>query len=193
MWSISTDWLLDVGLRRQLRIQLADVQVQGARIGYAQTLWSVRNQLRAALLSLLINEQRSALLNQAITQQTQLQAKLQQRIKLGEAASTEVLTTNLELGRLRTTLTEVNAQYATAQAQLARLLAVPTSALQLKSFSWTELLQVVGIDVTQLQQWREQALLARGDLEQAVLAYHVCRRSEQVPRCSHTVIECPVR
>lgn len=171
LWSISTDWLLDVGLRRSLRTQLADVQVRTARIEYAEALWSARSQLRSALLALLINEQRSRLLNQALSQQSQLVIKQQQRVKLGESSASEVLNANLELARLRTGVTEADAQHDTALAQLARLLGMPEAAIRSQQFAWNELFQVADINDAEMEPWREQALLTRGDLEKAILAY----------------------
>jgi cobalt-zinc-cadmium efflux system outer membrane protein len=171
LWSLSVDWLLDVGLRRQLRTQLADVNLRTARLTYAERLWSVRSQLRKALLSLLVNDQRVTLLETAVAAQSRLQSHQQQRVTLGEASSSELLSSNLELARLRTSLTESAAQRANAMAQMASLLTVPASTLLAQRFDWPELLQVTAVDESQLAHWRDQALLARSDLEQSVLAY----------------------
>ncbi|MGN6280913.1 TolC family protein, partial [Frateuria sp.] len=61
LWGLSTDFLLDGGLRRRLRVQLADQGVRAARLDYAGKLWSVRSAVRDALEQQLIARRQAAL------------------------------------------------------------------------------------------------------------------------------------
>jgi outer membrane protein TolC len=171
LWSITTDWLLDAGLRRQLRTQLADNAVRAARLDYAEALWMVRSELRAALLSYLSGEQRSQLLTNAVTDQERLLGLQRQRVTQGEAAAAEALQVELELTRARSTLVDNNRQQSAALAQLAQAAGVSISALQQQRFIWDDLIRIPALDEAALLKQRDAALLSRTDLERAVLDY----------------------
>ncbi|MGD9842477.1 MAG: TolC family protein [Steroidobacteraceae bacterium] len=171
LWSISTDWLLDAGLRRQLRIRLADTQLQAVRVDYAEAVWAVRSELRTALLNYLLGTERSKVLSTSIVNQEQLLNLQRQRIAQGEATASEALQVELELTRTRSSLAENSRMQAVALAQLAQALGMPIVALQSQSFTWDELLRVTALDAEQLQQLRNSALLSRADLQRAVIGY----------------------
>lgn len=171
LWSLTTDWLVDAGLRRQLRIQLADTQVRAVRLDYAEALWSVRSELRRALLSYLLSAQRGVLLTDAVTDQERLVNLQRQRVRLGEAAATDALQVELDLAHARSALATNTRAYAVAQAQLAAALGLPLSSLQQQRFTWDDLIHVTPLDEAQLSKLRDSALLARTDLERAVLDY----------------------
>jgi outer membrane protein TolC len=171
LWSVTTDWLLDAGLRRQLRTQLADTGVLAARLDYAEALWSVRSELRVTLLSYLTGEQRSQWLSSAVTDQEHLLALQRQRVTQGEAAAVEALQIELELTRARSSLADNTRQQAAALAQLAQALGVSISALQQQRFIWDDLIHIPALDESVLLKQRDAALLSRTDLERAVLDY----------------------
>lgn len=171
LWSVTTDWLLDAGLRRQLRTKLADNAVRTARLDYAEALWLVRSELRAALLSYLSGEQRIQLLSGAVTDQERLLGLQRQRVTQGEAAAAEALQVELELIRARSSLAENNRQQSAALAQLAQALGVSISALQQQRLTWDDLIRIPALDEAALLKQRDAALLSRTDLERAVLDY----------------------
>lgn len=171
LWSISTDWLLDVGVRRRLRERLADTQLRAARIDYAEALWSVRTELRSALLGYLISEQRRGILARAVADQEQLLTLQRQRVSAGEAATGEALQVELELARARSNLAENARLQAIALTQIAQSLGLPLNVVHRQSFNWDELIHVTVLDDAQLNSQRDAALLSRADLERAVLDY----------------------
>ena len=171
LWSISTDWLLDMGLRRQLRMQSADTNIQAVRLEYAESLWSVRVELRTALLSYLMNSRRKQVLQEIQTYQEQLLQLHRQRITQGEGTAREALQVESELAHTRSTMADTARLASQAHAQLASALGVPVSALQSQGFIWDDLLQITAVNEQQLVQLREKALLSRVDLERAVLDY----------------------
>jgi outer membrane protein TolC len=67
LWGLSTDFLLDGGLRRRLRVQLADPGVRGARLDYAEKVWSVRRALRDALAQTLLARRQQDLATRTVT------------------------------------------------------------------------------------------------------------------------------
>lgn len=171
LWSLSTDWLLDTGLRRQLRTGLADLSVRAARLDYAEMLWSVRSELRTALLSYLLSAQRHAVLTEMVSDQQRLRDLQRQRLTHGAAGAAEVLQVDLELARARSSLADNLQLLATARSGIAHTLGMPLSALQQQDFIWDELIHVVALDDDDLLRRRETALLSRADLEHALLAY----------------------
>jgi len=171
LWSISTDWLLDVGLRRRIREQLADTQLQAARVDYAEALWTVRNELRSALLNYLLNDQRRVVLTRAVADQERLLALQKQRISLGEAATGEASLVELELARARSNMMDNTRSQAAALTQIAQSIGVPLDAVRHLSFNWDDLMHVTEVDDVRLDNLRDAALLSRADLERAVLDY----------------------
>jgi outer membrane protein TolC len=171
LWSLTTDWLLDAGLRRQLRVKLADTHLRAARFDYAEAVWTVRSELRAALLSYLLSRQRQQVLNETVASQERLLSLLQQRVKHGEAAASDALPVQLELARARAAVSDNTAKQSQALSQLAQTLGMPVSSLSAQQFSWSDLIHVTSVDDVQLNKLREQALLSRADLERAVLDY----------------------
>ena len=175
LWSVSTDWLLDVGLRRQLRIKTADANVQAVRLDYAEALWVVRSELRTSLLNYLISARRIQLLTEAQTHQERLLQMQRQRVMQGESSQSDALQIELELARTQGNLADATRIKSQAQAQIATALGMPLSALESQSFVWDDLLQVTSLDEQNLTHLRDKALLSRTDLERALIDY---QRSE---------------
>lgn len=179
LWSVSTDWLLDAGLRRQLRMQSADISVQSARLDYAEALWTLRADLRAALLSYLVSVQRGQVLNGMQTYQMQWLEMQRQRIAQGEGMASDLVQVELELARTHSALAELGHVTMQAQARIGDALGVPVMALQSQSFVWEDLLQVTILNDEQLRQLSDKAFLSRGDLERAVFEYQRCELTLQ--------------
>jgi outer membrane protein TolC len=171
LWSVSTDWLLDVGLRRRMRGELADTQLRAARADYAEALWTTRSELRAALLSYLINEQRRAVAIRAVADQERLLALQRQRVAVGEAARGEASLVELELARARSSLADNSRVQATALLQIAQSLGVSVAVVKQQAFNWDDVLHIIAVDDAQLNDLREAALLSRADLERAMFDY----------------------
>jgi outer membrane protein, heavy metal efflux system len=171
LWSVTLDWLWDAGARRYDRVSLANVQLQSARLGYAEALWQLRSELRGAELSWLMALQRQRMLDELVATQQRLLALLQQQRQLGALSELDLLPVQQELARWQAQQTQNRTKYQTAHSQLANLLGVPQSALADKVVEWNDVTQIAKVDKSELTKWREQALLSRSDLEQAVLDY----------------------
>jgi outer membrane protein TolC len=171
LWSISTDFLLDAVLRKKLRTQLAEASVRAVRLDYAESIWTVRRELRAALVTAVLTEQRVTLLMQSVQQNQQLARMIQRRIDSGEASGKERLQLALELTRSQSALANAERDRNDARALVAAKIGVPVSALTGRQLALVELDLPASFDEQKIQTLRQQALLSRGDLERAVADY----------------------
>jgi outer membrane protein TolC len=171
LYSVSTSVLLDSILARKVRVRLAQASVRAARLDYAESIWSVRRDLRASLVSMLIAERRVALLKNVAEANGQLVRMISDRVREGEASPAERLQAQLELIRARTALTDAHQKLRDASAKLAASIGVPIEALAGQPFALAELDHPEGIDESGIDTLRASAALARTDLERAIVDY----------------------
>jgi outer membrane protein, heavy metal efflux system len=171
LWGASLGFLLDTQLQRQFRTQLAQNAVRGARLSYAEDIWSLRRDLRAALLSAVVAEQRIALLTAAERDRSDLAQLMARRVEAGAAGAPDRLQASLELARTRTAVADAERQLAEARAQVARLVGLSVPALEGRSLRWDALGSPPQPDAARIADLRDRALLSRPDLERAVGAY----------------------
>lgn len=171
LWGVSTDLLLDTALRRRLRTQLADAGVRGARLDYAEAVWTVDQSLRRALADLLLARREKLLTQQTVATAGELQEGMQQRHALGESGPAGALQAAQSLARARGDAAAAAQREADALARLARAVGVPTSALAGVPLCWEAFDQPRAPDPPRLQPLVERALLSRPDLERALVAY----------------------
>jgi outer membrane protein TolC len=171
LWGASLGFLIDTALRRELRTQLAETAVRGARLDYAEAIWSLRRDLRAALLGAVLAERRIALLAVAEQDRSDLVRLVSRRVEAGAAPAPDRLQASVELARTRTALADARRQLVQARAQVAHVIGLPVAALEGRSLRWDELEAPPLPDAPQIAGLRERALLSRPDLERAVGAY----------------------
>jgi outer membrane protein TolC len=173
LWSVGTSFLLDAGLVRRLRISLADAGVRAARLDYVDGLWTLRHELRAALLTALLGAQRVGLLDDTIAGRERLLRLTQARVAAGEAAQSDRLQAELELSRARSARDDAERTRRDALAKLASLVGVPVSAFNHVSLQWSDLSAPQAPAAERLSRLSDAALLSRTDLERAVVDYDV--------------------
>jgi len=171
LWGVSTNWLIDTAVRRRLRADLADAGVRGARLDYAEKVWEVRRTLRTALADVLLGEQQRALADDAVAKATALQAAQERRRALGEAMPADVLQVALVLAQARDAAATAAQRVADARARLARVVGVPTQALENLPLAWDNLESPPEPSAATLDELATQARLARPDLERALVDY----------------------
>jgi outer membrane protein TolC len=171
LWSISTDFLLDAVLQRNLRDELAQTQVRGARLDYAEAIWAVRKEVRTSLLAAVLAEKREAVLAAAEQDREQLAQMIRRRHAVGEASATEQLQVELEASRSRAARIGAHRDATAARAQLANAVGLPVAALDGVRLQWTDLQLPVLPSDARLDELRQQALLSRSDLERAIADY----------------------
>ncbi|NUR22012.1 TolC family protein, partial [Frateuria sp.] len=171
LWGLSTDFLLDGGLRRRLRVQLADQGVRGARLDYAESLWKVRSAVRDALAQQRIAQRRQQLATRTVAAAEALEQATRQRVTLGEDEPQVALQAAQTLAQARGEQAAAAQQAASAQADLARAIGVPTVALHGLDHRWDDFDQPVAPSPAHLDALADHALLARADLERALVDY----------------------
>jgi outer membrane protein TolC len=171
LWGASTAFLWDSALRRRLRTELAQTGVRAARLDYAEALWGVRRDLRAALLTAVIAERRLALLAGAERDRAELAGLVERRVTAGESAASERLQGELELARTREAAAEAARALDEARARLAVVVGVPVRALEGQTLRFDSLETPEPANEPQLAELRERALLSRADLERAIGDY----------------------
>jgi outer membrane protein TolC len=171
LWGLSTDFLLDGGLRRRLREQRADQGVRGARLDYAQSLWKVRSAVRDALEQQHIARRRQRLAARTVAVAAALEQSARQRVALGEDEPQVALQAVQTLAQARTDQATAAQQAASAQADLARAIGVPVAALQGLDLRWDGFDEPTAPSPARLHTLADHALLARADLERALVDY----------------------
>src|SRR5690242_15916769 len=104
LWGLATSFLTDTFVSRGLRIDLAAANTRAARSEFEETLWSVRKDVRSALLALQDDSRRVALLEADVTVREQLVRLAYARVQAGASARSEALQLQLELSRSRAAL-----------------------------------------------------------------------------------------
>jgi len=171
LWGLSTDFLLDGGLRRRLRLQLADQGVRGARLDYAGKLWSVRSAVRDALEQQWIARRQERSAARTVAASIALEQAARQRVTLGEDAPEVALQAVQTLAQARSDEAAASQRVASAQARLARAIGVPVAALQGMKLRRDDFERPVLPSPARLDALADRALLARSDLERALVDY----------------------
>ena len=171
LWAASTGFLIDTALRRRLRTELAQSGVRAARADYAETLWGVRHELRAARLAALMSERRLSVLTDEERDRAELATSIERRVSVGESSSGERLQNQIELARTRSAAAEAARQRGAARAQLAGVIGVPLPGLEGEQLRFEDLAAPAPLEERSITELRERALLSRPDLERAINDY----------------------
>jgi outer membrane protein, heavy metal efflux system len=172
-------WLAGVGFslpietagKRKYRTREAQHLADVARWNLAGTAWTVRAQVRSALIEYLA-AQRDLELLQTVNQDRAEQVKLlNQRLAVGMIPRPEV-----DAARILQTQTLLAAQAAQgrvsqAETALAAAIGVPTAALRQVKISWPQFDQLPNASSLSAAQIQKDAVLNRIDIRQALAQY----------------------
>jgi outer membrane protein TolC len=171
LWGLGTGFLLDTFAGRAVRMDLAQAGVRGAHADFTDAVWTVRRDVRAALLAVTIAQRRVALLEPGVQQRSDLARLARARIEAGESARSEGLQAEVELARSRGALEEARRALIESRAKLTAALGVTEAALAEVSTTWGDLEQLPPENPAALKELRSRALLSRPDLERAIADY----------------------
>jgi outer membrane protein TolC len=177
LWAITPDWLLDFGTKRSARIAASDLSAQQAQYELTEVIWREREALRRALADMLITQREVSLL-ESVHQDRATQLEMaRRRLELGAATRGDVdrLVGDAVLDEQR--LYDARRRSSAARSALASTLGVPVAALDNVELTWNGIDSPQDVDEKVLQRWREDALLARGDVHGAVAAYSVAEQN----------------
>jgi outer membrane protein TolC len=133
--------------------------------------WAVRSALAAALSDWEAARRRSGLLDRLAAAQDRLVALEQARVEAGEDAPTDLLLSQQAQLQVRQQQAELRQTAVAAQAAAAKALGLPPQALDGVSVAWPDWGAPPAVDDDALRAAREQALLSRTDLRQAMDDY----------------------
>lgn len=157
--------------KRGIRIAQAQNLSEVARISLAVAAWKVRSQVRAALVDVMLAEQRSELVHaQNLVLTTQLQL-LQRRLVSGEIPRSEVNTARVALLNGQLAAQQAEGQLSTTRASLAGAIGVPVAALEHARLSWPDFHNPPAPESFSPQQIQREAAVDRLDVHAALIQY----------------------
>jgi outer membrane protein, heavy metal efflux system len=171
LYGVSLNWLLRSPERRRLDSDMARLDTGNARLQLMDQAWAVRSALAAALSDWESGRRSLSLLARLAVAQDRLVALEKQRVHAGEDAPSELLTGEQARIQIEQQDAELREQVDAAQAAAARALGLPPQALDGVTFVWQDWGEPPPVDEDTRRGTREQALLSRADLGQAMVTY----------------------
>jgi cobalt-zinc-cadmium efflux system outer membrane protein len=171
LYGVSLNWLLRSPEQRRLDIELAQFDTGNARLQLMDEAWTVRIALAAALSDWENGRRRLSLLARLAAAQDRLIALEKQRVQAGEDAPIELLTSQQARIQIERQEAELREAVDAAQTAAAKALGLPPQALDGAAFVWPDWGEPPTVEEDTRRETREQALLSRADLGQAMVAY----------------------
>jgi outer membrane protein TolC len=171
LYGVGLNWLLRSPERRRLDSGIARLDTDNARLQLMDQAWTVRSTLAAALSDWESGRRRLSLLARLAVAQDRLLALVERRVHAGEDAPIELLTSQQARIQIEMQDAELREAVDAAQAAAAKALGLPPQALDGVTFAWPDWGEPPSVDEDRRRETREQALLSRADLGQAVATY----------------------
>jgi len=171
LYGVSLNWLLRSSERRRLDRDIARLDTGNARLQLMDQAWAVRSALAAALSDWESGRRSLSLLARLAVAQDRLIAVEERRVHAGEDAPSELLTSERARIQIEQQEAELREQVGAAQAAAARALGMPPQALDGVTFVWPDWGEPPPVDEDTRRETRDQALLSRADLGQAMVTY----------------------
>lgn len=166
--------------KRGYRIAEATHLSEASRLRVAETAWTVRSQVRAALVDLLFAEKGAAALREQEALQTKYADLLEARFRAGEIPLPDVTAARIDLANLRQALRAAEGQIGTTRAALAAAVAVPASGLDDKSVTWADAEQPPMPETLPSHAVRAAAVENRLDVQRALAQYEAAQSRLQL-------------
>ena len=171
LWGLASTVLLDTFASHGLRIDLAQANLRGARADFEEALWTVRRDLRAALLATSVSARRVTALEQEQRGRSEFLRLARARVAAGESPRSETLQAELEWARSTAALEDARSTLLDSRAKLAAILGVSGVALADIEPQFEDLDAPLPVPAEALGPLRERALLSRADLARAIADY----------------------
>lgn len=167
--ALNFDFLVETAHKRELRAEGARLAAESARQAIFTAVWSVRSELRNALLDFRIAEQRTAGLQLLTEDQKRIVAILDQRLRAGAIARPESAIARLALVRAEIAAADATRQVAIARQRVTQALGLPLTALD--DIRLPSLRAAPQLTPEQLSAARRAALQNRADVLGALARY----------------------
>jgi outer membrane protein TolC len=171
LYGVSLNWLLRSPERRRLETQIAGLDTGGARLQLMDQAWAVRRALAAALSDWEGGRRRLTLLARLAAAQERLLALEKQRVEAGEDAPSELLVSEQARIQIEQQQAQLRQAVDGAEAAAAKALGLPPQALDDVAVAWPDWGEPPPLSDDARRDNREQALLSRADLSQAMNEY----------------------
>ncbi len=171
LYGVSLNWLLRSSERRRLDVEIAQFDTASARLQLMDQAWTVRSALAAALSDWESGRRGLSLLARLAAAQDRLLALESQRVKVGEDAPSALVTAQHARIQIEQQEAELREAVNSAQAAAARALGLPPQALDGATLRWPDWGEPPPVNEDARRETREQALLSRADLAQAMAEY----------------------
>lgn len=177
LWGLTPDIPLDIGTKRTARIAVADLTAEQARYDFMEVLWKERAALRRDVLDVLMTQREIALLEQVHTDREAQLEMARRRLDAGAASHGDLDRLVADAVADEQRLHDARRRLSAARSALATTIGVPSVAVSSLPLEWDRLDDAGDIDQSLIAHWRDEALLARGDVHSAVVGYSVAEES----------------
>ena len=166
-YAIDFDWTVETAGKRSRRLVVAHENARAAAARLLEAEWKARALARQALLDLYAAEERTRLLQEAITEQAALLGMLNERVLAGAEGRSIAFQPRLLQAQLRLQAADAQRAAALARVSLAEVLGMGASGLAGARFSFAEF-QRAPRTVFSPRRW---ALTHRADIVAALADY----------------------
>lgn len=171
LYGLSLNWLLRSPELRRLDREIAGFDTGNARLRLMDQAWAVRSALASSLSEWESGRRRLSLLDRLAAAEDKLLALERRRVEAGEDAPSDLLIRQQARIQIEQQEAELREVVDAAQAATAKTLGLPPQALDDVAFAWPEWGDPPAVDEATRRETREQALLSRADLGQAIGEY----------------------
>jgi outer membrane protein TolC len=177
---VSLEVPLETAGKRGYRIAQAGQLSEAARLNLADAAWQVLSHLRLSLLDYAAARQRAGLWQQQLELQEQIVTLLEQRLRLGAVARTDLTLSRLALTRAEADYADATRQTAEARVRIAEALGLPLQGVEGAEFRFPLALAPDAAGDLTSAQARRQALLGRADILSALAEYAASQSALQL-------------
>jgi len=162
---------LETAGKRGRRIQAASSLDQAARFDLADSAWTVRSGVRAALLNYVLASQTLELFRSETEVRRDQVAILEQIFSAGEISRFDVDLARTELYKTQLAISTAEGQVGEAKAALAAAIGIPVAGLQEAQFSWPGIETPPSAESFSPEEIQRNAVLNRLDIRRSLAQY----------------------
>ncbi|MGH9396803.1 MAG: TolC family protein, partial [Terriglobia bacterium] len=166
--------------KRKYQIEAARNLTEAARLNLAQTVWTVRSGVRAALLNVMIAERSQKLWRAQERLQSERVTRLAGQLKSGEIARPAVDSARVDLLNSQLATRAAEGRVTQTRAALAAAIGIPLAGLTNARFDWPEFDQLPPPASLSAMQVQRAAILNRLDVRQALAQYSAAEAALQL-------------
>ncbi|MGH9355611.1 MAG: TolC family protein [Terriglobia bacterium] len=179
---VTIDFLIPIITHGKRRYQLEEAQnlSESARLNLEQAVWTLRSNVRSALLEGLAAEHSLNVTNAQARLHTERVARLEERLRAGEISSPLVAASQLSLLNARLAAQTAEGRVAHGRASLAAAIGIPTPGLAGARFNWQDFSQLPSVASLSPERIQRAAVLNRLDVRLALAQYRAAESALQL-------------